>query len=101
MNVVSITSTNKHGAPVSEWVKRWPTDLVSPGSIPALGGNLSNHKRGSIGNSFSLLSNHRPDMTEIRLKRKKDVKSQITYPSIQYTRASNRSSKNVPKFLYN
>ena len=26
-----------HGAPVAQWVKRWPTDLAGPSSIPARG----------------------------------------------------------------
>ena len=54
---------------MARWVKGWPTDLAVPGSIHTSGGNLSNHKPGSIVHSLSLSSNHRPDMTEILLKR--------------------------------
>ena len=43
------------GAPVAQWVKHWPTDLVVPGSSPALTGNLSNHKQGSIAHNPSLI----------------------------------------------
>ena len=28
---------NELGAPVAQWVKRWPTDLAVPSSIPARG----------------------------------------------------------------
>ena len=59
----------KVAAPVAQWVKRWPTDVAVPGSIPALSVNLSNRKRGSIAHSFSLSSYHRPDITVILLKR--------------------------------
>ena len=65
------------GAPVAQWVKRWPTDLAVPSSIPTRGEkktkekkkNLLNRKRGSIAHSLSLSTSHRPDMTEILLKR--------------------------------
>ena len=55
------------GAPVAQWVKRWPTDLAVPSSIPTRG--LLNRKWGSIAHSLSLSTSHRPDMTEILLKR--------------------------------
>ena len=58
------------GAPVAQWVKRWPTDLAVVSSSPARGEDLFNRKRGSIAHSLSLSSDHRPDMTEILLKRK-------------------------------
>ena len=35
------------GAPVAQWVKRWPTDVAVVSSIPALGKDLFNRKRGS------------------------------------------------------
>ena len=57
------------GALVAQWVKRWPTDLVVVSSSPARGEDLFNRKRGSIAHSLSLSSAHRPDMTEILLKR--------------------------------
>ena len=58
-----------HGAPVAQWVKRWPTDLAVVSSSPARGEDLFSCKRGSIAHSLSLSSAHRPDMTEILLKR--------------------------------
>ena len=57
-----------NGAPVAQWVKPWPTDLVVP-SLTRLEANLLNCKRGSIAHSLPLSSTHRPDMTEILLKR--------------------------------
>ena len=40
LSIVTLT-TNKFpfvtGAPVAQWVKRWPTDLAVPSSIPARG----------------------------------------------------------------
>ena len=57
------------GAPVAQWVKRWPTDLAVVSSSPARGEDLFNRKRSSIAHSLSLSSAHRPDMTEILLKR--------------------------------
>ena len=56
-------------APAAQWVKRWPTDLAVPSSSPARGEDLFDHKRGSIAHSLSLSPTHRPDMTEILLKR--------------------------------
>ena len=56
------------GAPVAQWVKRWPTDLADR-VRSSLEGNLLNRKRSSIAHSLSLSSKHRPDMTEILLKR--------------------------------
>ena len=44
-------------------------DFVFPGSNLAGGGNLFNHKRGSIAYSLSFALNHRFDMTEILCKR--------------------------------
>ena len=37
----------------SRWLKRWPTDLMVPGSSPDRGGNPSNRKRGYTAYSFS------------------------------------------------
>ena len=62
-------SAKTGGAPVAQWVKRWPADLAVPRSIPALGENLPSCKRSSVAHSLSLLSYHRPDITEILLKR--------------------------------
>ena len=61
--------TTSKQAPVAQWVKRWPTDLAVVSSSPARGEDLFNRKRGSIAHSLSLSSAHRPDMTEILLKR--------------------------------
>ena len=52
------------GAPVAQWVKRWPTDFK-----PRSRRNLLNCKRGYNAHSLSLSSVHCPDMTEILLKR--------------------------------
>ena len=56
-------------APVAQWVKPWPTDLAVPSSIPARGEPFSTVNGGSTAHSLSLSSGHRPDMTEILLKR--------------------------------
>ena len=66
---MSRSSFTERGAPVAQWVQRWPTDLVVMSSSPALGEDLFSRERGSIAHSLSLLSTHRPDMTEILLKR--------------------------------
>ena len=59
----------------------WPNQAKSPGGLsadlliqrtevdPRSRRNLLNRKRGSITHSLSLSSKHRPDMTEILLKR--------------------------------
>ena len=57
------------GAPVAQWVQRWPTDLAVVSSSLARGEDLFNRKRGSIAHSISLSSVHRPDMPKILLKR--------------------------------
>ena len=41
----------ERGAPVAQWVKRWPADLVVPGSSPAYDEDLSSRKRGSTASS--------------------------------------------------
>ena len=53
---------------VAQYDKRWPTDLTVLGSRPVRE-NLSNPKRGSIAHSLSEPPSHRPDMTEVMLKR--------------------------------
>ena len=53
---------------MAQWVKRWTTDLAVPSSIPTRG-EIFNRKPGSIAHSLSLSTSHRPDMTEILLKR--------------------------------
>ena len=65
-------------APVAQWVKRWPTNLAVPSSIPARGRLFSTANGVYIAHSFSLSTSHCPDMTEILLK--KDVKSQVIHP---------------------
>ena len=62
-------SLRNEGAPVAQWVKRWPTDLAVVISSPAKGEDLFNCKRSFVAHSLSLSSAHRPDMTEILLKR--------------------------------
>ena len=42
------------GAPVAQWVKRWPTDLAVLGSSPALSGDLFNRKPGATAHSLAL-----------------------------------------------
>ena len=59
----------KAGAPVAKWVKHLPADLAVPDSIPAEVGNLFKTKRDSTVHILSLSPWHRPDMTEILLKR--------------------------------
>ena len=51
------------GAPVAQWVKRWPTDLAD-----RVRASLT-CTRSSIAHSLSIASKHHPDMTEILLKR--------------------------------
>ena len=58
------------GAPVAQWVKHWPTDLVDQDRSRSKQ-NLLNHKQSSIVHSLSLSFKHRPDMTENTVK--KDV----------------------------
>ena len=57
------------GAPVAQWVQRWPTDLAVQTVRAHSRRNLLNCKRDSSAHSLSLSSAHRPDMTEILLKR--------------------------------
>ena len=64
------------GAPVAQWVKRWPADLA----VPILRRNLLNRKRDPIAHSLSLSSAHRPVMTEIQCAVEKDVLTD--HPSI-------------------
>ena len=69
------------GAPVTQWVKRWPTDLADRvQSSLEMKSSQPNRKRSSISHSLSLSLKHRPDMIEILLK--KDVKLQVIHPSI-------------------
>ena len=63
-------------APVAQWVKQWPTDLVVLGLILASGRGLSNCKRGCVAHSFSLSPAHCPDMTEILLEKTKKKKKE-------------------------
>ena len=56
------------GAPVAQWVKRWPADLADR-VRSSLEVKSSQPKRSSIAHSLSLSSEHRSDMTEILLKR--------------------------------
>ena len=55
-------------APVPQWIKRWPSDRAIE-LKPRSRRNLLYRKRGSIAHSLSLSCAHRPDMTEILLKR--------------------------------
>ena len=41
----------KRGAPVAQWVKRWPADLAVPSSSPACGEDFSRRKRGATTSS--------------------------------------------------
>ena len=72
-----VTPSWESGAPVAQWIKRWPTDLAVPGSIPTRG--FLDRKRGSIAHSLSLSSAHRPDMTEIPLKRRSQLSLAIAF----------------------
>lgn len=77
----AVLSFHESGAPVAQWLKRWPTDLAVPGSSPARGGSNSNRNQGSIAHSHSFLSAYRPDINEILLKRRQISKSSV-HPSI-------------------
>ena len=59
----------KTGVPVAQWVKRWPADLVVPGSSTNSGKDLFCCKQGYIAYTLSLSPTNPPDMTEIPLKR--------------------------------
>ena len=63
------------GAPISQSVECWHTDLAVLGSSPAISGNLFNSEGGSIAQRLSLSPSHHPDMTEILLKRTQVVHS--------------------------
>ena len=58
----------KTRGPVAQWVKRWPTDLADLVD-PRCWRNLLNRKRSSTAHSLPLSISHRPDMTEILLKK--------------------------------
>ena len=64
------------GAPVGQWVKRWPTDLAVADSIPA-GENLSNRKQGSTANSLSISTSHYHNKIKIPLKRIRNNESPL------------------------
>ena len=61
INRAALLSKSSHVA------KLWPTDKTVPGSIPS--GASFNYKRYSIEDNLSLSPSHRPDMTEMLLKR--------------------------------
>ena len=54
---------------VAQWVKRWPTFSSGPEFEHRSRRSLLKRKRGSTAHSISLPSAHRPDMTEILLKK--------------------------------
>ena len=56
-------------APLAQLVKRWPADLAVPSSIPARGEIFSTVNGVQLHTAFSLSSAHRPDMTEILLRK--------------------------------
>ena len=56
------------GAPVAQWVKRWPADLAVPSSRPALGEIFSSVNVFHC-TQHSLSTPYHPNMTEIPLKR--------------------------------
>ena len=62
IRIIRITSF-KDGAPIAQWVKRWPTDEAILGSSPARGEIFS-----TVNGVPLLTAFHRPDMTEILLK---------------------------------
>ena len=66
-------------ASVAHLVKRWPTDLAVPSSIPTRGEIFSNV------NGVRLSTSHRPDMTEILLERPS------SYPSFTADKVSTSS----------
>ena len=66
------------GASVVQWVKRWPADLAVPSFEPRSRRSLLKRKRGSTAHSLSLSSAHRPDITKILWKGRKNA----SYPYI-------------------
>ena len=70
LSLVRVVCNSKiQGAPVAQWVKHWPTDVGGHEFEPCSRRNILNRKRGSIAHSLSLSFAHRPDITEILLKR--------------------------------
>ena len=66
-------------APVAKWVKRWPTDLAVPSSIPARGKIFSTVNGAPLHTAFIInLSSSWYDWNTVE----KDVKSQVIHPSI-------------------
>ena len=80
---------HKRGAPVAQWVKRWPTDLAVTSSIPARDRIFSSLNGVPLHTAFiiNLLSSWY-DWNTIE----KDVKSQVIHPSIFHKRSFSSSS---------
>ena len=74
---VSPVSLEPVGAPVAQWVKHWPSDLVVVSLSPAAGGEILSAVNGVSFHSLSLSISHPPDMTEILLKMLLNRKSSI------------------------
>ena len=68
---------------VCECVKCWLADLAVLGLVFAAGKNLFKRIWGSITHSLLLSPAHRPSMTEILLKRKKNCESS-SHPPIPF-----------------
>ena len=77
--MTSCLSSWMPGAPVAQWIKRWPSDLAVLSLSPARGEIFSTVNRVLLHTAFHYhqTSAHRPDMTEILLKRTQNRKSSI------------------------
>ena len=75
---------------MAQWVKRWATDLAVPSSIPARGRLFS-----TVNGVPLHTASHRPDMSEILLKRTQNCK-----PSIHPSDLSDETLNRGPVSLY-
>ena len=70
----------QRGAPVAQWVKRWPTDLAVPSSIPARGEIFSTVDGVPLHTAF----HYHPSIVLIWLKYCWKGRKITNHPSIQY-----------------
>ena len=86
------------GAPVAQWVKRWPTDLAVPGSIPACAEIFPTVNGVPFAQPFIInLSSSWYDWNTV----KKDVKSQVIHPSILKTSSKHTSWIIMNQYRFN
>ena len=93
------------GAPIAQWVKRWPVDQAVSGKCPAWGGNSPSVNEVPLHAAFHYYS----AIVLIGLKWcvEKDVRSQVIHPSWPITRPdclvqfekTNISDSKIPPFI--